>query len=237
MLVRFKKLFSIDKILEKARDEMNKIVIDLDKVTERDIFLTSEATKRIQEQLKQADKQMEDFKEASNRLRNMIADVDKYVETAKMKKGQAENYTYSNNTRSNTAKAADNSIKNYLNAGKKFNAEKLTSRLHKDFEPGVSLEEQKALQNDEMIFTEDGAAYKEIPLIITNVMEDKPVVQKHNPVEQNIFDFSQPARTQKSKQNLSDKVKRLYTEGYDITDIAAELSCSVTEVQFIIDML
>lgn len=237
MLVRFKKLFSTDKILEKARDEMNKIVIDLDKVTERDIFLTSEATKRIQEQLKQADKQMEDFKEASNRLRNMIADVDKYVETAKMKKGQAENYTYSNNTRSNTAEAADNSIKNYLNAGKKFNAEKLTSRLHKDFEPGVSLEEQKALQNDEMIFTEDGAAYKEIPLIITNVMEDKPVVQKQNPVEQNIFDFSQPARTQKSKQNLSDKVKRLYTEGYDITDIAAELSCSVTEVQFIIDML
>ena len=42
---------------------------------------------------------------------------------------------------------------------------------------------------------------------------------------------------QKSDRSLKDKVERLFNQGMQIEDIAQELSCPVSEVQFIIDML
>ena len=80
-------------------------------------------------------------------------------------------------------------------------------------------------ENDNSIFsdvskvTEDGAAYKEVPLIITKIYDDQVNEKK------------------KSNKQIDEKVEKLFRQGMNVDDIAAELSCSIAEVQFIIDML
>ncbi len=80
-------------------------------------------------------------------------------------------------------------------------------------------------ENDNSIFsdvtkvTDDGAAYKEVPLIITKIYDDQVTEKK------------------KSNKQIDEKVEKLFRQGMNVDDIAAELSCSIAEVQFIIDML
>ena len=40
LLIRFKKLFSTDKIIKTTTEKMNKLVMEIDNATERNIFLT-----------------------------------------------------------------------------------------------------------------------------------------------------------------------------------------------------
>ena len=42
---------------------------------------------------------------------------------------------------------------------------------------------------------------------------------------------------QKADNTLKEKVEQLFRQGMQVDDIAAELSCPSSEVQFIIDML
>ena len=96
--------------------------------------------------------------------------------------------------------------------------------------PKESPKAQKSILKDETVVTPDGAAYKEVPLIITKVYDEK----------MNIVKTQQEAKTiqsQTSDRNLKDKVEKLFRQGMQIDDIAAELSCPASEVQFIIDML
>jgi hypothetical protein len=62
-------------------------------------------------------------------------------------------------------------------------------------------------------------------LIHTNVLDDIPI-------------FNNEESYVESKRKVSEKkVKEKYLEGLNVEQIAAELKCSVVEVQFIIDML
>ena len=73
------------------------------------------------------------------------------------------------------------------------------------------------IQNkDEVFVRSDGAAYKEIPLVVTKIIDEVPR-NKNKDLRQNVID--------------------LYNQGYSIEQITMELSCSVTEVQLIIDMI
>ena len=71
---------------------------------------------------------------------------------------------------------------------------------------------------DETKVTAEGAAYKEVPLIITKVYDDNA------------------ALNEKSDTSLGTKVSRMYANGMTVEEIALELDCSTSEVQFIIDM-
>ncbi len=77
---------------------------------------------------------------------------------------------------------------------------------------------EKSIIKDETVITPDGAAYKEVPLISAKVYDDK-------------------LDDEASSSSLAEKVEKLFRQGMQIEDIAAELSCSTSEVQFIIDML
>jgi DNA-binding NarL/FixJ family response regulator len=80
------------------------------------------------------------------------------------------------------------------------------------------------------VVTQDGAAYKEVPLIITKVYDDKLGLVKNQ-------QEAKAVQSQLSDRSLAEKVEKLFNQGMQIDDIAAELSCSTSEVQFIIDML
>ena len=84
-LVKFKKLFSTDKIIDTTTEKMNRLVRDIDNATDRDLSLTRESEKRIRELLSEAEKNMELFREAGQRLREMIAEAERLTRHAETK--------------------------------------------------------------------------------------------------------------------------------------------------------
>ena len=240
-LVRFKKLFSTDKIINTTTEKMNKLVTEIDKATDRNIFLTDASSKKIQKQLEEADKNMELLKEANKRLRDMIAEAERVSRRIEIKSPLYEPVKELKREESqpqfNTEKTIRKNIDAYLQNSKNYSRDnessyndnidsestfKLVESVQQDLfdnnDEQIAKKSQKSITDTVTKITEDGAAYKEVPLIITRVYDEKP----------------QPKENK--KKNLTKAVQELYNNGLTVTQIANELSCSITEVQLIIDM-
>ena len=77
ILVKFKKLFSTDAIIEKTKNQMNRVIMDVNNNANRDIELINDSTRRLRALLNDADKKMENFREATQILREAIAEAEK----------------------------------------------------------------------------------------------------------------------------------------------------------------
>ena len=217
ILIRFKKLFSTDAIIDKTKSQMNRVIMDVNNNAKRDLELLNESSRRLHNLLDDADKKMKEFSEASQLLRNLIAEAEKT--------GNASNgkIVYVDAVKAETEKKQEVKPKTKVNPYIDPNA----AYRVKNIPPAVGAQQSlfdeteddsKSILKDETLVTPQGAAYKEVPLIITKVYEDKTA-------------------TPKSNRSLKESVERLFNQGMQIDDIAAELSCSTSEVQFIIDML
>ena len=161
---------------------------------------------------------MENFREASQLLRNLLAEAEKSGNS------KAEKLVYVEAAKSpaqkNPEPKAHSKTNPYIDPDASYRVRTMpppAGRQQSLFDD-VDAEETSPILKDETIVTPDGAAYKEVPLIITKVYDDK-------------------TENQKAKLSLKENVERLFNQGMQIDDIAAELSCSTSEVQFIIDML
>ena len=203
MLFRFKRLFSTDKIVEKTEQQLNHLIKEIDNAADRDTYLAKETSKRIKTQIEEAEQKMELFKEATSRLRDMIAEADK------INKGQK----YTLKPVVDPDSAYEIKIDN-----KKPEQGNLFEQSQDTYTPYTA---PKSIQKNETVVTPDGAAYHEIPLIITKVYDEK---------ENKLTEAEK-------KKNLSINARRLFADGMSAEDIAKKLNCSITEIQFIIDML
>lgn len=221
ILIRFKKLFSTDAIIDKTKAQMNRVIMDVNNNANRDLELLNESSRRLRALLNEADKKMESFREASQLLRNLLAEAEKksgsgagkivYVESAK---------ELVQKTPEVKPKVKTNP---YVDPDASYRVRTMPSPAGTQqslFDENETDEEPKTILKDETLVTPEGAAYKEVPLIITKVYDDKEV-------------STEP----KNNRTLKENVERLFHQGMQIDDIAAELSCSTSEVQFIIDML
>lgn len=201
LLIRFKKLFSTDQIIENTRETINKFIKDVDSATARNTYLTKEMQKRLEKLLEDADARMEMFKEAANRLRDMIAQADRI--------NKGKNYTLNPElTKPKVDPEAAYELNIKSEQGSLFDQTDTT-------EPKT-----KSIQKNVTNVTEDGAAYREIPLIITKVFDEEPRKMTQEEI----------------KKNLEHLVRKLFDEGNTVEQIAQKLNCSITEIQFIIDM-
>ncbi len=222
ILIRFKKLFSTDAIIEKTKSQMNRVIMDVNNNANRDLELINESTKRLRALLHDAEKRMESFREASQILRDMIAEVEK------LGAGRPAKVLYVDNPApavENKAAASKQKKANpYIDPDASFRVRNSAA--------GTGTENQRSLFDDveenttsiikdETLVTKDGAAFKEVPLIITKVYDDKVNSQSNS----------------KQPKPLKESVEKLFNQGMQIEDIAKELSCPVSEVQFIIDMI
>lgn len=206
VLIRFKKLFSTDGIIEKTKSQMNKVIADINANANRDIELVNETSRRVKALMNEADKKMDQFRQASEMLRNTIAEADSAVKKTGHKTVYVQNERLSNITPVGKPNPYVNPSAVYaVNQQSLFDEETTKSEI----EPPV----------EEVNVRDDGAAYKQVPLIVTKVYEDKPVGEKEN-----------------SSKTLNKKVAKLYEQGLQVEEIAAELNCSISEVQFIIDL-
>lgn len=229
LLIKFKKIFSTDSIIEKSRNAMNKMVADLNRNAETDINLSKEATKRMKQMLNEAERTMENFREATDRLRDMIAEADKMVS---QNSGPVVNV--------NLKKFADNTnqifdniqpkakfTNEFIDPSHNMFASTYVTEDDEAVDPNAAYEinigEKKSVSNktsllkDETIVTSQGAAYKEVPVISAKLFEESNISS--------------------SKIPLNEKVQKLFNKGLSAQEIAAKLSCSITEVQLVIDML
>lgn len=219
ILIRFKKLFSADSIIEKTKAQMNRVIKDVNSNATRDIELINESSRRLRALLNEGDIKMEHFREASQLLRDTIAEAEKQT-AGKIRK-------------------TSNATKDFIDPEASFSLVKGgPSRQGSLFdEPEV-----KTVLKDETIVTKDGAAFKEVPLIVTKVYDDEP---NEEAIKESKTDKSYPPKApvfrapvnQNNGKDLKDKVEKLFRQGMQIDDIAMELSCPSSEVQFIIDML
>ena len=215
ILFKFKKLFSTDSIIEKTRERMNKLIADINRNANNDIELLNESTRRIRVLLKDADEKMQSFNEATERLREMIAETEKVSKKSKIKR-IAESAIYSD--------AQKKSVQEKSKQKKNVPHEKTFIDPNSSYEVtnneslGALFDENDLVLKDETKVTAEGAAYKEVPLIITKVYDDNVALNAN------------------SDNSLGTKVSRMYANGMTVEEIALELDCSTSEVQFIIDM-
>lgn len=233
ILIRFKKLFSTDAIIDKTKKQMNRVIMDVNNNASRDMELINESTKRLRALLNEADKKMENFREATQILRNVIAEAEKLSPERK------ENPVFVENK----------------------NIEKKSTYVDPDAAYRVTdkgpakqgtLFDDNDLLKDETIVTPDGAAFKEVPVIAAKVYDEKPGAAGRaagagaqgsagagstsgisNAGASKVISFG----SVKTDKPLKEKVERLFNQGMQVDAIAEELSCPATEVQFIIDML
>ncbi len=191
---------------------MNRMIIDVNNNANRDIELINEATKRTKALINEANRTMESFKDATQRLRDMIAETDKLSSKSK------RNVIFENSPLAEIPPAGTKRVtKNpYIDPNNSYQVVKKENDQPSLFDENIS---SGSILKDETKVTPEGAAYKEVPLIITKVFNDKPA------------DSKIPAKA------LPEKVEKLFKSGMNVEEIAAELSCSISEVEFIIDML
>ena len=216
ILIRFKKLFSTDSIIDKTKAQMNRVIMDVNANANRDMELINESSRRLRALLNEADKKMESFREASQLLQNTIAEAEKSG------KGGRQHTS-----------AQSQPQKPLIDPDASFRvrtAPQSTSVQRSLFDDVEKEEEKPSIIKDETIVTNDGAAYKEVPLFKAKVYDEKAaLVQKQKEALQ------QP--DQKSEKDIKEKVERMFRQGMQIDAIAQELSCPTSEIQFIIDML
>ncbi|MCR4741829.1 MAG: hypothetical protein K5866_03030, partial [Treponema sp.] len=73
LLIRFKKLFSTEKILEKITLYMEKRLTEINSITSRDLDLLRASSENIHNLLDESEVVMKKYQEATNRLRDVIA--------------------------------------------------------------------------------------------------------------------------------------------------------------------
>ncbi len=217
ILVRFKKLFSTDSIIEKTKSQMNRVITDVNANANRDMELINEASRRLRALLNEADKKMETFKEATQLLHNTIAEAEKA--------GRSHHAAASTVSTAAARSAID------PDASYRVRTVPQTPGVQQSlFDDVEKEEEKKSILKDETIVTKDGAAFKEVPVInATNYDEKMALLKRQKDAQEQL--------NQKSDRSLKEKVERLFNQGMQIDDIAQELSCPASEVQFIIDML
>lgn len=178
LLIRFKKLFSTEKILEKITQYMEKRLTEINSVTSRDLDLLRSSSENIHNLLNESEEVMKKYQEATNRLRKVIA--------------QSE-------------KSDFNILKN------------------KNKDSDLILELKQKTKNEK----------KSENSFYTDLLK-KPVIVKSNetpPASKNYINIEEDKRSPITK-----KIIKLHERGLSIEEISEQLSCSISEVQLVIEL-
>lgn len=243
-LIRFKKIFSTDKVIEKTRIYMEKMIKDINAQSNRDLDLVRESSNRLKALLNETEYKMEQFREAAGLLQNAIAEAEKInrlsgsaplIKENKNLEGIKPIRKPSSRRASLQQEERQTSL---IEPDSRFEVSK--PRQNSLFDTDEEIEKSNAaltsLLNDETTVLPDGAAYKHVPLIISRVLDEEPsrVSEDSSRPKAGTDDNLKIIKTNKT--DFSEQVRDLFSKGMNVEQIAEELSCSITEVQFVIDM-
>lgn len=225
LFIKFKKIFSTDDIINSTRDEMNRMIIDINRNAGRNIEV-------IEDKIKQ--------------LKVVVAEADRHVELARREiELQKASFSYQQkidsaiqakkNAQTSGSGASGRAAQQYLrtqniSAGlQSSNAYELTDEGTRHarssqanqgdlFEQADAEDSRRIVSDTGTTFTveSDGSSYASVPVIGGNVTY-----------------ADDPIHPQKKFGQL---VRDLNMAGHSVEEIARELDSSITEVQLVLDM-
>ena len=218
-LHHFKNLFTTDDIISATKEEVNKILMDLDLQTERNLSLMDNSISKMKSLNAEIEKKLKVFDElrSSNIGTSKINEKINSKSSLHQKRNALNSYERTKNSKKNIN--SESTVVLTRN-GEQFSAEPMQSTLFNeknDFEPAEKSDIK--LKTQEIHTNEYGETYAKVPVI-----------------EPDIYVPEKPVDLSKGKETLKDKILMFFDQGYNVDSISRELGCSATEVQFVLDI-
>ncbi len=210
---------------------MNKMISSIQHEATNDLNLINESSMRLRTLLNESNTVMQDYQNATERLRNMITQVNLDAVKKSESLSPLKNVVYEH-------KKLDGVVQKNNKEKKGASIDPDSSFLVKNIQQSLFDEDLNTpVIKDETTITPEGAAYKQVPLFITEVYDDTTTQENQNTPKYDGPTIIENIQTEKTKKKLSEKIKYLYAQGVKEEDIANQLSCSITEVQLVIGLI
>lgn len=223
---KFKELFSTDDIINSTRDEMNRMIEDVNRNTARDIRLIDSRIKELKATVADADRHIvvakNELKKQANSAvyQQRISELSSNAKKRKTEVVRAAE-SYQKNSSSNVSAQTVPEMREE-NGNRNFQSQDdLSNRQNKN----QNRQTGKTSQNHVEIVNSSGTRFS----VENDEMPDN-FVSSLGPEVQFTEIPVQP------KKDLAVSVLELYDKGESVESIANSLNCSTTEVQFVIDM-
>lgn len=218
--IKFKKIFSTDDIITSTREEMERMISDINHNAGRNIELIEDRIKQLKVVVAEADRHVELAKHELEAQKTKLSYQQKIDSALQSKKTPPI---------TNANRAAQQYLNNQsISAGlQSVNRYELTEEGNRHVQQNVQgdlfaqaeAEDRRRIISDSgttFMVESDGSSYASVPVIGGNVSyADEPI---------------QPQR------KFSDMVRDLHTAGHSVEEIARELNRSTTEVQMALDL-
>ncbi len=199
--------------MKKVQDLMERRIKEIDTLTYRDVQLIRDTSNNLNELINQTEENIAKYHEAAQRLKNLQAQVENF------------NISQQNfNNYENLSSLAKNNTNNNT-----YNSTYIESSNHQDNNFSKTIQTSDDKESDKN---------KGVEKTANKLPEDS-----RNQIE---FDYSKYVKQQKKvsfdkipkrqRQSFNDDVRMLFNSGYSVEDIAEQLSCSTTEIQYILDL-
>lgn len=169
-IVRFKRLFSADDVIEKTRAEMDNMIRDINNNTVRAIDIIDDRTKQLKRLIEEADRRiaLARSEEAKKLTASALRDTLEKKSVSEVSRRAANTY------KKNVPRSRPSPDASYAVTGE---AEALAEMQHSLFDDTRTPVRTKA----EMNVTDDGASYAKVPVIKPDVyFSETPIVPKKN---------------------------------------------------------
>lgn len=214
-LSRYRKFFSTDEILESTRNELDRMIADVNRNAGRNIDI-------IEDRIKE--------------LRAAVAEADRHIAFAQSElQKQKTSAAFQQKLESSSQNRQTGNYKQTVAERYKRNSPSKASR-HSDDRYGLTPEGKKYVENEQAGLFDSVHNEREIVSdagTVFSVENSAPQVTKVPVVEPEISYADSPIEPKKS---FSEMVRDLNLVGHSVEEIAMELGRSTTEVQMVLDM-
>lgn len=216
-LRHFKNLFTTEDIVASTKEEVNKILMDLDRQTERNLMLMDNSIARLKSLNAEIDKKLKLLDE----MKNSAAGTAELTARINSKPSAGRKIAASAYEKNKIAKKNINSEDTVVltRTGDQLSVEPFQTTLFNEKSDFQQDKNSEIPVNHDIHVDSQGAAYAQIPVVAPKVF-----------VSDTIADLS------KAPETLKDKILKLFDQGYNADVISRELGCSATEVQFVLDI-
>ncbi len=216
-LRHFKNLFTTEDIVAGTKEEINKILMDLNRQTERNLSLMDSSISKMKSLNAEIDKKLKLLDE----LKNSAAGTAELTAKINSKPVSGRKIAASAYEKNKPSKKNINSEDTVVltRTGEQLSVEPLQTTLFNEKSDFSQDKKDEIPVNTDIHVDSQGASYAQIPVVSPKVF-----------VSEKFADLS------KTPETLKDKILKLFDQGYNAEIISKELDCSLTEVQFVLDI-
>lgn len=216
-LRHFKNLFTTEDIVAGTKEEINKILMDLNRQTERNLSLMDSSISKMKSLNAEIDKKLKLLDE----LKNSAAGTAELTAKINSKPVSGRKIAASAYEKNKPSKKNINSEDTVVltRTGEQLSVEPMQTTLFNEKSDFSQDKKDEIPVNTDIHVDSQGASYAQIPVVSPKVF-----------VSEKFADLS------KTPETLKDKILKLFDQGYNAEIISKELDCSLTEVQFVLDI-